>query len=361
MTVRLGVVGCGEATQIMHLPSLRLLGDRFRVAAVADVSRRVAAGVAERWSVPAHATHHLDVVRRDDVDAVLVACPHAYHAEVAIDALRHGKHVLVEKPLALTLREADAIIAAGRAAGRVVQVGYMRRHAQAFAELRRLVGELPAIRMAHVHDVLGLNELIGEQAADVIRAGDVPPDVAATSVRDEQPLLREAVGAAAPELLHAYRFLLTLNSHDLSTMRALLGRPRRVLYAARRGGEVSPYFTAAFDYGDFVCTLSTGFDRIPRADTHVVVHGVDRELRIDYPTGFVRNLPVRVTVLDAAAGGTVRQVLEPTWEDPFTAEWRAFHRSVVEGAPVETTAEDARIDLELALEMIALMPESEAR
>ena len=64
-----------------------------------------------------------------------MACPHAYHAEVAIDALRHGKHVLVEKPLALTLREADAIIAAGRAAGRVVQVGYMRRHAQAFAEL----------------------------------------------------------------------------------------------------------------------------------------------------------------------------------------------------------------------------------
>jgi predicted dehydrogenase len=119
--------------------------------------------------------------------------------------------------------------------------------------------------------------------------------------------------------------------------------------------------TAAFDYGSFVCTLSTGFDRIARADSHIVVHGAEREVRIDYPTGFVRNLPVRVTVLDAAGRGTARRVLEPAWEDPFTAEWRAFHRSIADGAPVETTADDARIDLELALEMVALIPESEAR
>jgi predicted dehydrogenase len=268
--------------------------------------------------------------------------------------------VLVEKPLCLTLREADAIVAAGRDAGRVVQVGYMRRHAPAFAEFCRLVDELAPIRLAHVHDVLGLNELVGEQAADVIRA-DAPAEAGAAAWDDEQPLLREAVGDAPPELLHAYRFLLTLNSHDLSAMRAALGRPRRVLYASRRGGEVSPYLTAAFDYGGFVCTFETGFDRIPRADSHLVVYGADRVVRIEYPTGFVRNLPVRVTVLDGAGRGTVQRVLEPTWEDPFSSEWLAFHRSVVEGAPVATTAEDARADLELARELVAHIPESETR
>jgi predicted dehydrogenase len=345
----------------MHLPSLRLLRDCFSVTALADVSARVAAGVAARWQVPVHATHHGDVVGRDDVDAVLIACPHAYHADVAIDALRQGKHVLVEKPLCLTLREADAIAAAALNAGRVVQVGYMRRHAPAFADFCRLVHELGPIRLAHVHDVLGLNELIGAQAADVIRGDDVSPDGAGDALRDEQALLREAVGDVAPELLHAYRFLLTLNSHDLSAMRRVLGRPRRVLYASRRGGGVSPYFTAAFDYGDFVCTLETGFDRIPRADSHLEVYGADRVVRIEYPTGFVRNLPVRVTALDASGDGTVQHALAPTWEDPFTSEWRAFHRSVVHGAPVETPPEDARVDLELALELVDRIPESETR
>jgi predicted dehydrogenase len=361
MTVRVGVVGCGEAAQIMHLPSLRLLGDRFRVTAVADVSASVAARVATGWDVPFQTTDHREVVGRDDVDAVLVACPHAYHADVATAALAHGKHVLVEKPLCLTLREADAIIAAGRAAGRVVQVGYMRRHAPAFAEFCRLVQELAPIRLAHVHDVLGLNELIGDQVVDVIRADDLTEEALGAAWRDEQPLLREAVGDVAPELLHAYRFLLTLNSHDLSAMRGALGRPRRVLYATRRGGEVSPYLTAAFDYGDFVCTLETGFDRIPRADSHLAVYGADRVVRIQYPTGFVRNLPVRVTVLDAAGAGTAEHALEPTWEDPFTSEWLSFHRSIVDGAPVATSAEDARVDLELALELVAHIPESETR
>jgi predicted dehydrogenase len=144
-------------------------------------------------------------------------------------------------------------------------------------------------------------------------------------------------------------------------MRGALGRPRRALYAARRAGEVSPYFTAAFDYGGFVCTLETGFDRVPRADTHIVVYGADRIVRIAYPTGFVRNLPVRVTVLDAAGTGTAEHVLEPAWEDPFTSEWRAFHASVVDGASVDTPPEDARADLELALELVALIPESESR
>ena len=63
---------------------------------------------------------------------MLVANPNAFHAEVTLDAIAAGKHVLVEKPMCITRREADQIIAAQKNSNLVVQVGYMRRYAPAF-------------------------------------------------------------------------------------------------------------------------------------------------------------------------------------------------------------------------------------
>jgi predicted dehydrogenase len=200
------------------------------------------------------------LVAREDVDAVLVTCPNAFHADVALAALRAGKHVLVEKPMCLTLREADALVAAQERTGLVLQVGYMRRYAEAFAEARRFVAELGEIRLARVRDVLGLNELIGDQATRVVRAAEVAPALAAEAADAQRALLEEAVCEGADdEDFHTYFFLLSLTSHDLSAMRDLLGMPRGVLYAARRDGGVSPFVTAALDFGGFVCHLEAGF------------------------------------------------------------------------------------------------------
>lgn len=145
--LRLGIVGCGEVTQVCHLPSLALLPDLFRVTALCDASRAVAEGVGDAWRVPTRGTDYRELVARADVDAVLVAAPHALHAEIALAALAAGKHTLIEKPMCLTMREAGAIVAAQRAAGVVAQVGYMRRHAPAFARACGLV-RVPAAKSA---------------------------------------------------------------------------------------------------------------------------------------------------------------------------------------------------------------------
>ncbi len=108
----------------MHLPSLRFLSDLFEVTVVCDVSRAVAERVGEDWNVPVRLVDHAAAVALEEVDAVLVATPDARHSVVALEAIAAGKHVLVEKPLCMTLREADAIAAAQEQAGVVVQVGY---------------------------------------------------------------------------------------------------------------------------------------------------------------------------------------------------------------------------------------------
>ncbi len=107
--LRIGIVGCGEVTQMMHLPSLDQLRDCYTVTALCDVSEEVLQAVGEKWRIPKRYQGYGDLLAQNDVDAVLVANPDAHHAEVTLAAMAAGKHVLVEKPMCMTLREADEI------------------------------------------------------------------------------------------------------------------------------------------------------------------------------------------------------------------------------------------------------------
>jgi predicted dehydrogenase len=122
----------------MHWPTLYQLADRYEVTALCDVSRVVLEALGKHWTIENLTTDHRELVTRSDVDAVLVANPNAFHAEVTLDAIAAGKHALVEKPMCITRREADQIIAAQKSSNVVVQIGYMRRYATGVS--RRLRG-----------------------------------------------------------------------------------------------------------------------------------------------------------------------------------------------------------------------------
>lgn len=355
--LRVGIIGCGEVTQIAHLPSLRQLAGQFAVTALCDVSEHVVQTVGEQWQVARRFRDERELLALDDLDAVLVANPDAYHAESALAAIAAGKHVLIEKPMCMTLREADALRAAQERAGVVVQVGYMRRYAPAFVEACRLIPELGPVRLARVHDVLGWNALFIKPTSSVVRGDDVPPDLLAEGQARRERLLDEAIGEALGEahegLRGVYGLLLGLSTHDLSAMRELLGMPKRVLSATQRGGL---YLTATFDYGDFVCQFETGINAIPRFDAHLEVHGEQRIVRVQYDTPYVRNLPIRLSIVEAnGRGGVVERCEHPAWGDPFVAEWQAFYTNVVEGRQPKTSPADFRHDLELFRDMLAFM------
>ncbi len=132
----------------------------FEVTALCDVSPMILEQLGKLWSVQTLTTDHRELVARSDVDVVLVANPNAFHAEVTLDAIAAGKHVLVEKPMCVTRREADQIVAAQKKSNVVVQVGYMRRYAPAFLEGCQVVKAMKEIKFARVRDFLGLNSLI---------------------------------------------------------------------------------------------------------------------------------------------------------------------------------------------------------
>jgi predicted dehydrogenase len=353
--VRVGVVGCGEVAQIIHLPTLRDLPELFEVVALCDVSPIVLEKVGAQWPAARRYLDHRDIVADSGVDALVIANPHVYHAAVALDAMRAGKHVLIEKPMCVNLAEADALLEREAQSGTTAQVGFMRRYAAAFLEA---VDRLSAIRseviLARVHDVIGANQMIIDSTSTVARDPNAAAALAGKLETDMAAATALAIGAQPSDKMRAYGLLLGLSSHDVSAMRELLGRPEKVLYAAQRHGGRA--ITAAFDYGGYVCQFETAVDRIPHFDAHIEVSTETQIIRIDYDTPYVRHLPARLTVTHKyGTAGAAQSSSFPTRYDSFGAEWREFHRNIAEGRKPKTSIADAREDLEIFRDMIALM------
>jgi predicted dehydrogenase len=118
-TLRAGLVGCGSLSQRGILPHLSLPDARERVhlVAVVDAVEERARQTAERFDVPAHFTDIETMLARADVDLVLVATPISLHFTHAMAAIQAGKHVYIQKAMATTLAEANALIEARDRAG----------------------------------------------------------------------------------------------------------------------------------------------------------------------------------------------------------------------------------------------------
>jgi polar amino acid transport system substrate-binding protein len=131
--LRIGLVGAGAFARATLLPAFRAAGASFE--AVASTGGLSAADVAERFGFARVATPD-EILADDDVDAVVVATRHASHAAYAAAALRAGKHVFVEKPLALTEDDLAAVEEAASASDAVLVVGFNRRFAPLTEQLR---------------------------------------------------------------------------------------------------------------------------------------------------------------------------------------------------------------------------------
>jgi predicted dehydrogenase len=136
MGIRLGVIGCGgfglfALQHFTQVPGVTLVG-------MAGTHRPAALAAAARFGV--ENVEEVDtLLRRDDVDLVYIATPPFLHHAQGMAALRAGKHVIVEKPLALSMAEADEMVATARQADRLLVANLMQRYNPLFDAVRRLV------------------------------------------------------------------------------------------------------------------------------------------------------------------------------------------------------------------------------
>ncbi len=140
-TIRVAILGAGSFAQSAHLPNMRSLGDRFALQAVMTRSGDRAAALARQFGAAYCTTEYEQVLDDPNVDAVLIATRHHLHAEMALAALRAGKHVFVEKPTAITSAELQALdecVSSAGTAAPILMTGYNRRfspYARRMAEI----------------------------------------------------------------------------------------------------------------------------------------------------------------------------------------------------------------------------------
>jgi predicted dehydrogenase len=118
--VRVAIVGCGRISDL-HAMGFRDY-DLARLAAVCDSDRRRAAQKAQQWSVEKVYTDYEQVLADPDIDLVELLTPHHLHASMTVAACQAGKHVSVQKPMAIRMEEADQMIAAAKQAGVVLRL-----------------------------------------------------------------------------------------------------------------------------------------------------------------------------------------------------------------------------------------------
>jgi predicted dehydrogenase len=122
----IGIIGSGAIAQGAHMPAFAALDD-CEILAVADISAAARNAAAEKFDVPHKFKDWKDLLALDEIDVVSVCTPNAFHCQPTVDALRAGKHVQVEKPMAISAVEAKKMGREAQKAGKKLMVGQTAR------------------------------------------------------------------------------------------------------------------------------------------------------------------------------------------------------------------------------------------
>lgn len=136
------VIGCGLISK-NHLKALKNV-EHVTCTAVCDIVREKAEAAAQTYGVKEVYTDYKEMLKQADIDVVHICTPHYLHAQMAVDALEAGKHVLCEKPMALTVEDARRMEEAEKRSGRILGICFQNRYNEASVYMKKLMesGEL---------------------------------------------------------------------------------------------------------------------------------------------------------------------------------------------------------------------------
>lgn len=349
-TIRISVIGAGIIAQSIHIPSILRAG--FELVSVCDLSRSRAAEVAKRYGVEA-ATDPQAVFEDDRVDAVLIATPGS-HAELTIAALRAGKHVLAEKPLALNAEELDRIEAAQSTAGTVLQIGYMKMYDPLAERARSAISELRDVRLvrvtvSHPADAPQIQHLRLHPPTN-----DTDSAAITSAIAYEEAQTTVALPGATPEFAAYFRNVIHGSLiHETSLLRGL-GFDLPVVWTAEvfpklAGGEPSSLL-AIGTQGDTRFVLSWNWlPEYPEYDEELRVLGSNG--RVEYHLAKPYVLEERSRLIVQRHDGQERQDTTYTEinETGFLRQLVAFAESIRDGAPVRANLAGVRRDVEVLI------------
>ena len=297
--LRVGLIGAGLVGQAAHAHFLWDERERFELVALADPSAAVRTAVGDRYGIPERHSG-LDELLGLGLDAIVVAVPDAFHADIACGGLDAGLHVLCEKPLALSLEECDRIAAARDASGRVLQVGTMKRYDPAYLRLLELLPASAAeVRYLSV-EVRDPDQGPFVDHLPMTAASDLAPELGAELRARMATRIREAAEGEPPAGgARAFEAYLSSLVHDVSLLQGVLehlGEPwcERADDGAwwDEGRAVS--LSAALPGGGRAHLVHHNLPGVNDYCERLTLHCSDRVLELTFPSPYLRHQPTRL-------------------------------------------------------------------
>lgn len=289
------------------IPALRN-AKRAELEAVASRSLASAESYAREWGIPRAIGSYEALLNDPNIDAVYISLPNSLHAEWTVRAARAGKHVLCEKPLALSVAEVDRIIAAAESTGVVVAEAVMYLYHPLLAEARRLVrdGALGEVTLAR-----------GSFSFFLSRPGDVR-------------LVPELGGGA----------LWDIGSYPVSFCRWILGEPGEVFAWQVTGPSgVDEVMAGVLRYGtEQLGSFDCSFREVFRNEVEVA--GSQAVLTITNPFPVVPETRLVLRNED----GDEQEFGDPSL-DPYQCEVEALTAAVLDGAPLPVPLQSSRANV----------------
>lgn len=347
--IRVGLIGSGMIAQVIHLPYLLELSDRFEVVALCDLSLGTARAAALRFGIPHTTTDYRDLFDKYDTDAVLVLTRD--HARPAIDAARAGKHVFVEKPMCNNLAEADELVDVVRQQKVVGMVGYHKRYDPGYRLGQDMIKRLDSPHLVRLHDVIGPNSAFLAHS-DFVVVDDLDTALKQSLQAEHVESLRVAIGDQPEAVMRAYDLMLGLTTHDVTILHGALGLPERVIATEIWANGLA--YASIFAYpGDLRCVFDTGLiTGLRKFDESLTVYSANKVVSISFPSPFIKNAPTMVETWETEGSAYKESQFLASYQEAFKEEMIHFHNCITNGLQPETPVTEGRDDIALLIDMV---------
>ncbi|MBV9863725.1 MAG: Gfo/Idh/MocA family oxidoreductase [Abitibacteriaceae bacterium] len=342
--VNFAYVGCGFVAQTIHIPNFSALPN-CRFAALAEARPELGQEVAARYGIPKVYTSHEEIAADPEIEAVGVSAPYALQGRIAEDLVRAGKHVFMEKPMAVSTARAESIVEAVRSGAARLMVGYMKRYDTGNILLKGYVdewlqtGAMGRFLLARNHG-FGGNWVYGQDP-------NIPMSHSASSA---PPAPDECPEWLPPQWRNAYLGYLQQWTHNVNLLRFFLGdtegNTRVVSVQLDQDGMTG---IVVLEINGKRAVVESGYTQFHGWEEHTQLYFQKGWLRTQAPAIMQKEKPATVEIYRASADGRAPQLMEefpaPAWS--YREEAKHFLHCIQTGEPFHSSAEDTLHDVRL--------------
>jgi predicted dehydrogenase len=276
--MRMAIVGCGMMAE-NHIRAVRKMKNP-RIVAVCDKDVRLAANMARRWNIGNHYNDFSQMLAEEDLSIVSLCTPPDTHASLAIEAIRNGTNILVEKPLTMSTLEAEQIVQSLKNSAVKLTVDYNMLLSKA------MMKALSLVRKKVLGEVLAMRTVFLQRKDDYMAS-------------NESHWCHKLPGGRFGEMLsHPIYLLQSVLGNDLKVDR--IYQDKRGSYSWMRGDELHISLRKERGFGNIYVSFNA-----PRTVVELEIYGTERILRVDLMSQIVMSLGSRTEGKTGAAIDTV--------------------------------------------------------